>query len=172
MDVDLFGTAVPKIAVQSRYRYILRRSWYGSPLQCTWIMLNPSTADDVMDDPTIRRCMAFSKSWGYGNMLVVNLFALRATDPKALREDSDPVGSENDAAIAEAVLGSAAVICAWGSHAYAARRANAVLEVLRHTKGSAAARPLCLGTTKDGSPRHPLYVKAGTPLVSYIGANS
>lgn len=172
MDVDLFGTAVPKIAIQSRYRYVLCRSWYGSPLRCTWIMLNPSTADDVMDDPTIRRCMAFSRSWGYGKMLVVNLFALRATDPKALREDSDPVGPKNDATIADAVLESTAVICAWGSHVYAARRASAVLEALRHTKGSAAAKPLCLGTTKDGSPRHPLYVKTDTPLVPYVGVNS
>lgn len=115
-------------------------------------MLNPSTADASRDDPTIRRCLAFSKAWGFGAMTVVNIFALRATDPARLARASDPVGPDNDQAILEGVDSAAMSVAAWGVHAGLRHRGAEVLDLL-------ADRPVhCLGTTQDGSPRHPLYM--------------
>lgn len=146
------------LSPDGRYRYWLTREW-GPGMRVCWVMLNPSTADASIDDPTIRRCIAFSKRWGFGSLIVVNLWAARATDPKALLALGDPVGPMNAEAIDLAVNGSALVILAWG--AFAARMAAA--ERLRlHPEASAKAALVpvaCLGRTKDGHPRHPLYVR-------------
>ena len=95
------------------YRYALTREWADG--KCVaWLMLNPSTADADIDDPTIRRCIGFARQWGYGRLVVVNLFALRATDPRVLVRNADPVGSKNDFYIAKAMKEAQEVICAWG----------------------------------------------------------
>jgi hypothetical protein len=135
------------------YRYELKRRWSAGPT-ATWIMLNPSTADAEQDDPTIRRCIGFTKAWGLGGLTVVNLFALRSTDPKALTFARDPVGPGNDEAIHDAAVGARVVVCAWGAHATAKDRAAQVLDLLDATLHT----PMCLDRTKDGQPRHPLYM--------------
>jgi hypothetical protein len=152
----------------SEYRYLLQRRWtaakYGP--RALWVMLNPSTADDRKDDPTIRRCAAFSARHGASGLSVVNLYALRCTDPGGLRRHSDPVGPQNDLRIAASLAAAAAggwpVICAWGAGADPAR----VADVLAAISGAGIA-PLTLGLTRRGHPRHPLYVAAATKLVPY-----
>lgn len=146
------------------YRYDLRRSW-GEPgfKVVNFIMLNPSTADASIDDPTIRRCVGFAKSWGYGGLVVTNLFAFRATDPRELLDADDSIGPLNDAYIARWAGGSDAVVCAWGSNARVKFRAPEVLHDIR----KAGKVPMAIRMTKDGHPSHPLYLPANlcpTPL--------
>jgi hypothetical protein len=140
------------------YRYDLTRIWEASdePRFINFVMLNPSTADASEDDPTIRRCITYARRWGYGGLAVTNLFALRATDPRALLTDPDPVGPENDVYLGYWAVTASLVVCAWGSHAMAARRAVAVLDLLR----SAGATPHALKLTGSGMPGHPLYLRA------------
>lgn len=147
------------------YRYALLRSWDDNLPRDVWIMLNPSTADAYVDDRTIGRCMSFSRSWGAGGIRVVNLFALRATNPAELAKHPDPVGPSNDQILHFSTVdrswdpsGPGRVIAAWGAHPMARERAKQV-DLGRLT--------LCLGVTKDGHPRHPLYVKGDTALVPY-----
>src|SRR5262249_6763346 len=99
-----------------RYRYALQRRWADGPAVC-WVMLNPSSADEHRDDPTIRRCVGFSQSWGYAGLVAVNLFASRTPDPAALWSVADPVGPGNDAAIRGAAAGASLVVAAWGDQA-------------------------------------------------------
>jgi hypothetical protein len=117
-------------------------------------MLNPSTADAVRDDPTIRRCIGFARRWGYGGVEVVNLFAFRASDPRALRGAPDPVGEKNDRHLASVARRVDAMVVAWGVHGALAARDREVLTLL-----SRWARLLALGWTRSGSPRHPLYLR-------------
>lgn len=155
------GVAPERSAVLSpcgRYRYLLERCWDPAGTTVTWVMLNPSTADADVDDPTIRRVVGFSKAWGHGRARVVNVYGLRATDPaelvRARKAGLDPVGQFNDQHIQEAIE-DATVVVAWGGHTIRRRRPD--LERLL------AYRALhCLGVTKDGSPKHPLYVPAAT----------
>lgn len=141
------------------YRYALARTWrVGAGRQVCWVMLNPSTADAEQDDPTIRRCIGFSKAWGFGSLIVVNLFALRSTDPKALHAHVDPVGPDNDAHIAVAAATSDRIVCAWGAGGVLANRGLRVLDVL------APLQPAHLGLTKGNQPRHPLYARADARL--------
>lgn len=139
-----------------RYRYRLWRFWGVGPA-VVWCMLNPSTADETQDDPTIRRCIGFARSWGAAGVVIVNLFALRSTDPAALYDCADPVGPANDGAILSAASAEASpVMAAWGVHGAHLGRGRAVAEML----GAHGVEIQCLGTTKDGHPRHPLYVRA------------
>ena len=119
-----------------------------------FVMLNPSTADAERDDPTIRRVRGLARGLGYGRVVVANLYALRATDPKALRTHPDPVGPEGDRHLAALAGEVPDIVCAWGVHA-APERARAVAALL----GAAGARLWHLGLTKAGAPRHPLYVR-------------
>ena len=136
-----------------RYRYKLWRVWDPDrPLGCVmFLMLNPSTATDAEDDPTIRRCVGYARSWGYGGLCVGNLFAYRATDPTELRRAADPVGPDNDRAVRAMVAQAALVVAAWGSHgARYGRRVQEVLGLVR--------QPLyCLRQLSSGQPAHPLY---------------
>lgn len=119
-----------------------------------WIMLNPSTADAKIDDRTIRRCMGFAYLWGYEEIVVVNLFALRSTDPKALYKHADPVGPENDRWIKEYTKDAKEIIAAWGAHGTLKGRG---LQVRNYLWG--LGRPVHrLGLNDDGSPKHPLYL--------------
>jgi hypothetical protein len=138
-----------------RYRYDLVREWDAGLPQATWIMLNPSRADAFQDDPTIRRCRSFSRRWRCGGFRVVNLFAWRTPEPSALLRSPDPVGPRNDAAILRAARASTRVIIAWGvPPGRLKQRCCDVLDLLaRHGVGLE-----CLGVTRAGYPRHPLYV--------------
>lgn len=141
-----------------QYRYRLRRtSLLIATKRALFVMLNPSTADASVDDPTIRRCKGFAREFDCERLDVVNLFAWRATDPKELARVHDPVGPDNDEHIRQAAGESDLVVCAWGASEVAHRRMRTVLDLL--------PRPLyCLGVTKFGAPKHPLYVPASTPL--------
>jgi hypothetical protein len=149
-----------RISADGLYRYALLRRWKDDGGFVTFVMLNPSTADATVDDPTIRRCVGFAKAWGYGAVHVLNLFAYRATDPKELTRVADPIGPENDTYLARHGVDSGLMVAAWGSHKMARPRAYDLTRRLH-------ARWHCLGTTKDGSPRHPLYVAAATQPVKW-----
>ena len=144
------------------FRYILTRRWAEDSAALVFVMLNPSTANAQVDDPTIRRCIGFAKSAGFGGIAVVNLFAFRATKPADLKAGclAERIGPENDAWIGSAVRGAVAtggeVVCAWGAHARGLNRAQDVLADIR----IAGARPMCLDATADGIPRHPLMLPA------------
>lgn len=147
-----------------RYRYLLSRSWDGPAAPHLLIcMLNPSTADETQDDPTIRRCIGFAKNAGYGGLTVVNLFALRATKPTELRRWIDPVGPENDDCINMVLYSHDRLVCAWGSHPFAERRMHKVLDLAQ----SAGREVFCLGTTASGAPRHPLYLPTNATLIPF-----
>ena len=137
------------------YRWTLHRhvDMFGIG-KIVWVMLNPSTADDDVDDPTIRRCIGFSRAWGMAEMEVVNLFAARATDPKDLRSIDEPVGDGNDDVILEATGRAAMIVCGWGAWGWLYGRGEHVVRLLHLNRRSL----LCLGTTKHGQPRHPLYL--------------
>ena len=146
------------------YRYALTRTWDPGKRRACFIMLNPSTADAEQLDPTVRRCLGFAQSWNCGSLLVLNIFALRSTDPKALYQHDDPVGPDNDAVIEHELRNhKGPVVCAWGAHGQLYARG---LEVTRRLR-SWGISPLCLGRTQSGEPKHPLYVRAGTSLTSY-----
>jgi len=155
-----------------RYRYSLRRRWGTGPA-CCFVMLNPSAADETDDDPTIRRCIGFAQAWGFPALEVVNLFAWRTHEPRRLLEARDPVGPGNDGAVRAAARRAGLVVCAWGGAlqgrwAPARDRAMAVGETL----AAASVETVCLGVTKRGHPRHPLYLRAGTRPAPFGGAGS
>jgi hypothetical protein len=139
-----------------RYRYQLKRRWAGGGRAIAFVMLNPSTADAERDDPTIRRCGGFARAWGFSAMTVVNLFALRTTDPARLRRARDPIGPGNDEHIAAAASSCDALVLAWGAHGALGGRDHDVLALLH------GCRPACLGVTRSGQPRHPLYLPSAT----------
>jgi hypothetical protein len=146
------------------YRYRLWREWDASRAAVAFVMLNPSTADAGTDDPTIRRCLGFARAWGFGRLEVVNLFALRATDPRLLRSHPDPVGPDNDRHIREVAAATAQVVAAWGALGTTRDRALAIGELLPPSL-------LTLGLTKRGQPRHPLYTSGTTPFTR-LGATN
>ena len=152
-----------------RYRYTLERRWdgkpFGSPGVCAWLMMNPSTADEQVDDPTVRRVRDFSRRWGYGAMVVLNAFALRATKPAMLLEAEDPVGPENDAAITRWATQAEKVIAAWGLPPKQLRwRSLDVATLLAR----AEVKPLALKITQSGQPSHPLYLAGDTMPVPWV----
>ena len=151
-----------------RYRYLLSRIWNRTRLQALFIMLNPSTADAEIDDATIRSCIRLCKALGYGGFEVVNLFAWRATDPKELlATPDDPVGLSNDRIAKMAINRCDVVICAWGSNKIMGSLRPKQMRDLVLSQRSQVT--FCLGTTKAGHPKHPLYVKTETPLQLYCG---
>lgn len=136
------------------YRYELTRVWDEGAGRVVFVMLNPSTATEVQNDPTVERCERRARALGFGGFRVVNIFAFRATDPKVMRAQGDPVGPANDAAIVAAAHWGEQVICAWGSHGAHLGRGAVVESLLRAT-----GRPLYqLGLTQAGAPKHPLYI--------------
>jgi hypothetical protein len=143
------------------YRYELVRRWKEGPL-LGWVMLNPSTADGTIDDPSVRRCIGFGIDWGYAGIVIRNAYALRATDPAQLTRHPDPIGPDNDAYL-ERCADDPLTVLAWGAHG--GDRAALVAERLRHT----TATLRCLGTTKHGAPRHPLYIPKTALPVEYLG---
>ncbi len=148
------------------YRYWLKRCWLHEPDVgdgCVlFVMLNPSTADAELNDPTIRRCIGFARSWGFVELMVANLYAFRATQPSDLWKASDPVGPENDQWLDQLAEDADQIVCAWGANA----RDDRIDDFLRRMQ--TANKPLfCLGTTKAGAPRHPLYISKTQPLEAW-----
>lgn len=148
-----------------KYRYRLQKRWDDELPSINFIMLNPSTADEIVSDPTVTRCENRAREWGYGGLIVTNIFAFRATDPKDMKAQDDPVGPENNGHIFHAALQSADIVCGWGTHGSYLGRDKHVIQLLqRH-----GIRPMSLGVTKDGHPRHPLYVPYSQGLVLFTG---
>jgi hypothetical protein len=146
----MVGSAV--FSACGRYRYVLRRSWDAALPSVLIIGLNPSTADATADDPTIRRCIRFARDWGYGSLLVANLFAFRCTEPRRLRAVADPVGPRNNWWLARLGRQADLIVAAWGVGGALLERDVKVLRRLGNIR--------CLGLTKAGHPRHPLYLPA------------
>lgn len=142
------------------YRYRLSRIWDGAKRPLTFIMLNPSTADAEVDDPTIRRCMSFAEREKAGGIVVVNLYGYRATRPLDLFQATDPIGAGNDRALKRAAREAKSIVCAWGANAPLNRVAYVRVLLDRH-------QLFCLGTTALGAPRHPLYLRRDQPLLRY-----
>lgn len=158
---DLFQTSGAEISDCGRFRYALTREWGAGPT-ALFIMLNPSTADASLDDPTIRRCIGFAKREGCGGLRVENLYAFRATEPDEMfRHEHTAIGATDSYIRAAALAVDGPVIAAWGADRRAADRAEQVLRMLTMI----GIDPVCLGVTKSGAPRHPLYVKGDAPLV-------
>ncbi|MFY2824456.1 DUF1643 domain-containing protein [Ruegeria sp. MALMAid1280] len=147
----------PSTAIYSdceKYRYSLTRVWDAGGRKALFVMLNPSTATEVQNDPTVERCERRARALGFGAFQVTNIFAWRDTDPRKMRAAVDPVGPKNDAAILDGVEWADQVIAAWGTHGAHLDRGPAVETLLRGT-----GQPLFhLGLTKDGHPKHPLYI--------------
>ena len=155
---DLFGGAVPGAMQRTAhmspcrcYRYALWRRWGNGP-HAMFICLNPSTADETADDPTVRRCIGFAQTWGYGALCVANLFAYRATQPADMLAQNDPVGPDNDAYLQRLAAEAGVVVAAWGTHGTHGGRHRAVRNMLPSLH--------YLRLTKDGHPGHPLYLPA------------
>lgn len=152
-----------------KYRLLLSRIWnssdaspasifYQPPKQLVFVMLNPSTADAYKDDPTIRRCIGFGQRNGYDMIHVANLYTGRATKPDDLFRMADPAGPECERVWSKMKASSADIICAWGADKRAKSQASKFLAYF-------SGRELyCLGTTKDGSPKHPLYLPNDTKM--------
>jgi len=153
---DLLETAAAVVSPCGLYRYRLSRTW-GGERPAVFVMLNPSTADAAEDDPTIRRCIGFARQWHCGGLIVVNLFAFRATSPKDLFAAADPVGPDNLKHVFRAAQDAGQFIaCAWGAHGAFRDQDIAIVRCIR--RATEHAHLLCLGTTRDGHPRHPLYL--------------
>ena len=141
------------------YRYRLWRIWdCGKPL-VLFIGLNPSTADEAEDDPTIRRCIGFAKKWGYGGLYMGNLFALRATDPENMMANPAPIGSENHKALTGMYLETRCSVACWGVNGSYLNREHRFEMEFSDLK--------CLGVTKGGHPKHPLYLSKTTKLIDW-----
>lgn len=134
-----------------KYRYTLIRDLGEGNGQCSFICLNPSTADETRDDPTVRRCMNFARGWGYRTFCMLNLFAYRSTDPSVMKAQADPVGPENDKWIDEVVSKSDLVVAAWGNHGTFQFREIDVIS--RHRQ-----KIHYLKMTSQHCPSHPLYL--------------
>lgn len=151
-----------------QYRYVLSRIWNTQLPIVLFAMLNPSTADASINDATIRRCIGFAKLWGFGGIVVVNLYAIRATDPHEVFRHLDFIGPENDAHIKAQAKKPARVVCAWGNHAHR-DRADAVCRLLlAEREGLHLPNQLyCLGKTGSGAPHHPVRLPYTTQLEVY-----
>lgn len=138
------------------YRLRLWRIWNAGKPPLAFIMLNPSTADESENDPTVERCERRARSWGYGGLIVGNAYALRSTDPKSLYTHPEPHIPENDAALFEIAFDAGLVILGWGTHCDKVRRGRSreIFDIIE----SAGKTPHALRLTKDGAPGHPLYV--------------
>ena len=132
------------------YRYALWRVWDQSKPRCLFIGLNPSTADETTDDPTIRRCIGFAREWGFGGLIMGNLFAVRATDPREMLRHPSPVGPDNDMWLKKLKAQAERTIAAWGTRGRYLGRGPEVRTML--------GQMMCLKLTKKGHPQHPLYL--------------
>jgi hypothetical protein len=167
MQSDLFLRSGAHFSNCRVWRWALWRVWNPGPTVAnpgrivSFIGLNPSTADETVDDPTIRRCIGFARDWGFDGLFMLNLFGFRATDPAEMKAAADPVGKLNDDVLRYRTRQSALVVAAWGVHGDFNGRAQHVIDLLM-------SQPLmCLGRTKDGHPKHPLYLPRDAKLVEF-----
>jgi len=158
------GAALATFDPSRTYRYRLTRTWDPDGPRVNFVMLNPSTADAFELDPTVRRCVGFARSWGFGSLEVTNIFAFRATDPTVLVAQSEPVGAGNDRAIRHAARTADRVVVAWGIRGTHQGRGNQVAALL----AGLGVRPVALRVTKGGHPTHPLYVPGDTVPEEWI----
>ena len=147
-----------------KYRYFLLRVWDRRKPKCVFIGLNPSTANEVQNDPTVTRCRNYARFWGYGGLHMLNIFGFRATDPKVMKTQEDPNGDENDHWLVKISKNAGIVICAWGTHGAYRERGKEVISML----DNAGVALHCLGETKDGFPKHPLYLRADAKPQPFI----
>lgn len=170
---DLFSDTGAIFSPCTRYRYRLWRRWDSSRVSLVMLMLNPSTADETANDPTVERCERRARRLGFGALEVLNIFAFRAADPDVMKAEADPVGPENDATI-DGMLANAAhrrrfgahedTFCAgWGVHGTHRGRAERV----SFMAAANGVQLMALGLTKDGQPRHPLYMGNDAPFVPW-----
>lgn len=158
------------VRVKSKWRLHLWREWDVTLPRVVWVMLNPSIADDRMLDQTLRQVLFFSQAFGFGRFDIVNLFAWQATDPSKLRylhrgpTPEDAVGQDNDAVIAEVCLQASKVIVGWGVNGWWMGRNATVTQLLREEGHELH----CLGVTKEGHPKHPLYLSHETQLERWV----
>ena len=147
------------------YRYSLWRTWDSWLPKCNFLMLNPSTADETILDPTVTRCMNYAKAWGFGGLVVTNLFAFRSTDPAALKTAADPIGPDNDEAIEREALRCPMTVCAWGNHGALHSRDS-------HVRLKLACNPFiklrCLKiNVATKQPAHPLYLSRDLKPIAF-----
>lgn len=154
------------------WRYRLERDFErdlfaGGPAALAFVMLNPSTATASKLDPTVRRCVGYAQREGAGRLIVANLFAVRATDPRDMLAAKDPIGPGNDAALRRIMGEGVPVVIAWGSFTIAPSSAQQRVRFVRSLACELGTALFCLGTCENGEPRHPLYVKKDQPLVPW-----
>lgn len=142
-----------------KYRYVLIREWDNNKPSLMVISLNPSTADEKKNDPTIRRCIGFAKKWGYGKLFVTNLFAFRATNPKDLFDSKNPVGKNNDYWLKRLSKKVDRIVLAYGNHGKFKDRHNEILKIIK--------TPYCIKKSKNDMPMHPLYLKYTDGPIKY-----
>jgi hypothetical protein len=149
-----------------KYRYTLWREWDPVKPSVAFVMLNPSTADERVLDPTLRRCLGYAREWGYGRMDILNLFALRSTDPRVLYAHRDPIGQQNDEYTRSVCVRARTrvIIAAWGVHGKFMNRDQEVTDLITETLGQ---RLYYLQLTNNGIPSHPLYLKGSLRPVLY-----
>jgi len=145
-----------------RWRYLLWRRWDAARPTANFLMLNPSTADERQLDPSCTRARVFAERWGYGALIVTNIFGWRATDPEEMKAVRDPVGRGNDRAILMAARESGIVVCAWGNHGAHRGRSTHVRDLL----AKAGIQPRVLRMNAGGEPAHPLYLPGSLLPVS------
>lgn len=156
------------VSKDGAYRYKLERTWDPELPTAVWVMLNPSIADANTDDPTIRKCVGFSRMWGLGGITVVNLYAARATDPGELADFEDPVGFFNDGHIAKVVQAATGpIIAAWGSHARKAPRFWARVNKVINMPELETRQLDCVGVNRDRTPSHPLMLAYSSPRLPW-----
>ncbi|MDD5700230.1 MAG: DUF1643 domain-containing protein [Candidatus Nanoarchaeia archaeon] len=139
-----------------KYRFVLRRVWDDKKGRTVFIGLNPSTADEIKNDPTVSRMISLSKSWGFGSVSVCNLFAFRATFPSDLKKAENPIGDENDSFILKEMQDADKVIACWGNHGKFLNRSENFSKNLKNFEH--------FGFTKAGEPHHLLYLRKDAPL--------
>lgn len=152
---------------KSEYRYSLKREWMGGKGKIIFIMLNPSTADEKLDDPTVRCCMNRAMRDGFGCCEIVNLFAIRGANPKIIKQVDDPVGPDNNKAICGAVRSAKLVICAWGAQGGFDGRGGYILELISGIVEHGNIPVKVFGWTKNGEPKHPLYQRNDNELEDF-----
>ena len=158
-----FAKSTAALSDCGRYRYVLDRRWTDGPI-CMFVGLNPSTGTADSDDATVRRCSALAKNWGFSGITMANLYAVRCRYPQILSTHQDPIGPENDRFLLPTVKQAHTVVAMWGNHGLKSYGLST-----RRDQGILALRDdwQCVGITKRGAPRHPLYVASTSTLMNF-----